>query len=237
MISIVAGSGQLQLYRDILANVRYDSRYHSIKSLVQPDDPTVRAVARVLVQADDFISATQEFVDSFTTYRTEVGDYWAKPHETLDARAGDCDDKAILLTSILRNYIPPDQVYCAYGIWLLDGEESGHMYVVSAGENGDDRIIEATAGPDRRTRGKYILYGMFNDQHAFSTDIGLREFSLKKVEIEKPAPITRYAQVLDDPLEDSALILESLEGILAQTPKPSKVWNGSLLGRSLMNEN
>ena len=183
-ISIIAGSGQIKQYKDLLASVRHDGKYHSIKALVQPDDPEVRDVARVLVQANDFIAAAQEFVDSFTTYQTEVGDYWTVPGELLEARAGDCDDKAILLTSILRNYLPADQVYCAFGLWILDGETTGHMYVVTEGEDGEDHIIEATASPKMKTRGKYVLHGMFNDKYAFSTEIGLREFDLKTVALE-----------------------------------------------------
>jgi len=186
-ISIIAGSGEIRQYQDLLANVRYDGKYHSIRELVQPDDPEVRETARVLVQSNNFIAAAQAFVDSFTTYQTEVGDYWTVPDEILAARAGDCDDLAILLCSILRNYIPPDQVYCAFGLWRINGETSGHMWVIVEGEDGDDRIIEATAGPERKTRGKYILHGMFNDKYAFSTDIGLREFDLKTIELEEAA--------------------------------------------------
>ena len=184
-ISIIAGTGDLEEYGDLQANVRHDGKYHSVKALVQPDEPRVRDIARVLVQANNFIEAAQEFVDSFTTYRNEVGDYWTTPAELLEAQAGDCDDKAILLCSILRNYLPPDQVYCAFGLWSLDGETTGHMYVVTEGEDGDDRVIEATAGPERKTRGKYVLHGMFNDKYAFSTEIGIREFDLKTVEVEE----------------------------------------------------
>ena len=184
-ISIVADHGRFSEFYELMAKVRHDGKYHSIKSLVQPDDPTVREVARVLVQADDFIKAAQEFVDSFTTYQREVGDYWTTPSEILAARAGDCDDKAILLVSILRNYLPADQVYCGFGLWDLDGEITGHMYVVIGGADGEDRIIEATAGPERKTRGKYILHGMFNDKYAFSTEIGIREFDLKTIEVEE----------------------------------------------------
>jgi len=184
MVSIVAGASQIKIYQDLFANVRHDRQYHSVKALVQPNEPTVRDIARVLVQADDFIKAAQEFVNSFTTYKTEVGDYWTTPDELLEAQAGDCDDKAILLCSILRNYLPPDQVYCAFGLWSLNGQIGGHMWVVTEGEDGNDRVIEATAGPGKSLKGKYILHGMFNDKYAFSTDIGLREFDLQKEELE-----------------------------------------------------
>ena len=186
-ISIVAGSGQIQRYDDLLGDVLRDSKYHSIRALVQPDDPEVRDVARVLMQAPDFITAAQEFVNSFTTYRSEVGDYWGTPAETVAARAGDCDDLAILLCSILRNYIPPEKVYCAFGLWTLRGETTGHMWVVTGDETGEDRIIEATAGPERPSKGKYVLYGMFNDKYAFSTDMGLKEFDLKPVQLAEVA--------------------------------------------------
>jgi len=181
-ISIVAGDSKIKRYDDLLADVRHDHEYHSIRSLVQPDDPDVRDIARVLVQASDFISTVQEFVNSFTSYRSEVGDYWTEPWEMLSARAGDCDDSAILLCSILRNYIPPDQVYCAFGLWAMGGKTEGHMFVVTKGEGGEDRILESTAPPGKSTRGKYVIYGMFNDCYCFSTDIGLKEFDLKTVE-------------------------------------------------------
>ena len=182
-ISIVAGNSKLKRYNDLLADVRRDGKYHSIRSLVQPNDPEVRDIARVLVQAPDFIAVAQEFVNSFTTYRTEVGDYWREPSETLAARAGDCDDLAILLCSILRNYMPPDNVYCAFGLWTIGGKPSGHMWVITEGGDGEDRILEATAGPGRPTKGKYVIHCMFNDEYAFATDIGLQEFDLKPVEM------------------------------------------------------
>jgi len=182
-ISIVAGDSKIKRYDDLLADVRHDHEHHSIRSLVHVDDPEVRDIARVLVQASDFISASQEFVNSFTTYRSEVGDYWATPDEMLSKRSGDCDDSAILLTSILRNYIPPDQVYCAFGLWAMGGKTDGHMWVVTQGEGGEDRILESTAPPGKSLRGKYVIYGMFNDKYAFSTDIGLKEFDLKQVEL------------------------------------------------------
>lgn len=186
-ISIVAGDNQLRLYDDLLADVRHDGKYHSIRALVMPDDPEVREVARVLVQAPDFIATTQEFVNFFTTYRAEVGDYWATPSEVLVERAGDCDDLSILLCSILRNYLPPEKVYCAFGLWRAGGQTTGHMYVITEREDGEDRILEATAGPEKPSRGKYILHGIFNDKYCFSTDIGLREFEMKPVEMAELA--------------------------------------------------
>ena len=191
-ISIVAGDSKIKRYDDLLADVRHDQKHHSIRSLVQVDDPEVRDIARVLVQATDFISAAQEFVNSFTTYGSEVGDFWRTPSETLEKSdepdpGVDCDDSAILLCSILRNYIPPDQVYCAFGLWAMGGKTDGHMWVITGSEGGEDRILESTAPPGKSLRGKYVIYGMFNDKYCFSTDIGLKEFDLKTVELAEPS--------------------------------------------------
>jgi hypothetical protein len=76
---------KLTEYDDLLANVRYDGHFHSIRNLVQPADPTVQEVALTLVQAPDFVAACQDFVNSFTTYQYELGDYWGAPLETITA--------------------------------------------------------------------------------------------------------------------------------------------------------
>ena len=182
-VSIVAGTGQIKRYADILADVKNDDQYHSICSLVQPNDPEVKEVAQVLMQAPDFLTAAQEFVHSFTTYRLEVGDYWGPPAETLRNEAGDCDDLGILLCSLLRNGMPADKVYCAFGLWDYAGRTGGHLWVVVQDDSGEDKVIEATASPDFPGKGKYYLHGMFNDQYAFATDIGIKEFNLRPVPI------------------------------------------------------
>ena len=61
------------------------------------------------------------------------------------------------------------------------------MFVVTEGEGGEDRILESTAPPGKSLRGKYVIYGMFNDKYCFSTDIGLKEFDLKQVELAEPS--------------------------------------------------
>jgi len=171
-------AGKLKIYPEIMANVRNDGQHHPIRALVQVDDPEVRELARVLVQADNFVKASHEFVNSFTSYRREVGDFWALPVEMLTARAGDCDDSSILLCSILRNYISPDKVFVAFGVW--DGE--GHAWVVCQDEAGEDMVLESTASPSKPLRGKYVLDAMFNDRYTFATDIGIKDFDLKVAE-------------------------------------------------------
>ncbi len=218
-ISIIVGGQTLTRYSDLLANVRNDGRHHSIRALVQPDDPKVVEIAQILMQSDDLTKTAQEFVNSFTTYSMEVGDYWATPAETLSprcpicmngviavgnnryseedatyycdicgwtgkvTRVGDCDDMSILLCSILRNGIPSNLVYCAFGLWEYRGKTDGHMWVIVEREDGDDLVLESTASPDIRTAGRYIIHGIFNDQYCFAADKGLSEFDLRPAEL------------------------------------------------------
>ena len=184
-------AGKLKYYPEILANVRNDGQYYPIRSLVQVDDHEVREIARVLVQADDFIQATHVFVNSFTSYRREIGDFWALPVEMLGARAGDCDDSSILLCSLLRNYIPPEKVFVAFGIWSVDGSQDGHAWVVAQAKDGTDMVLESTAHPSKSLRGKYIMDAMFNDMYTFSTDIGIKDFDLKVVAEEVESVVSR----------------------------------------------
>ncbi|KKK64944.1 hypothetical protein LCGC14_2979100 [marine sediment metagenome] len=173
---------ELKQYEDLLANVRRDRQFHSIRNLVQPDDPNVKEVADVLIQAPDFIEAAQDFVAEFASYQEEVGDYWGFPFETLAFKYGDCDDLAILLCSILRNGISADKVFCAIGTWEKRGEETGHMWVTIVNQNGRDRIVEATAPSYKRTGGTYRLSAIFNDEYTWSTARGLKEFGLMPFE-------------------------------------------------------
>jgi len=173
-------AGKLKFYPELLANVRNDGLYHPVRALLQVDDPEVRELARVLVQADNFIEASHEFVNSFTSYRREVGDFWALPIEMLTARAGDCDDSSILLCSLLRNYIPPEKVFVAFGVW----EGEGHAWVIAQDEDGEDMVLESTAHPSKSLRGKYVMDAMFNDTYCFATDIGIKDFDLRMVEEE-----------------------------------------------------
>lgn len=203
-----------QQYYNLAANVRGDGLYHPIRELVQPNNPLVQDIADILIQSHNFITAAQNFVNSFTSYRNELGDYWATPDETMSPlcpvclnnfgliespgntfekevyschicgwsgaplRAGDCDDLAILLCSILRNFIPENQVYCAVGTWKLYGDEVGHMWVIHDKE-GTDHIIESTQGAGQSNHGAYTLGAIFNDKYAFATEWGLQEFDLR----------------------------------------------------------
>lgn len=197
----------LSHYADLVGRVR-GRELQAIRALVQPDDPEVREVANVLAQSPDFVSACQDFVHSFTTYRREIGEFWATPAETMaplcpkclaatvipvdgdeetyqcqvcgwrgtPIRAGDCDDKAILLVSLLRTRLPADKVFCAFGVHRNSRAE-GHMWVIMDGEY-HDRIIEATASSESLIRGEYELMAFFNDELAFAYPSGIKAFNL-----------------------------------------------------------
>jgi hypothetical protein len=128
----------MQQWETGFAMVR-NNNWYDIKSFVQPDDPLVKEIASILLRTKNPIRAAGEFVHQHVAYGDEENEFWKYPWETLADRVGDCDDTAIALTSILRNYLPADKVYVAVG--YLDGE--GHAWVVA-----NDRILESTAAPN-----------------------------------------------------------------------------------------
>ena len=87
----------------------------------------------------------------------QANDFWAFPSETLTQRIGDCDDKCILLTSMLRRYIGANRVFCTVG--ALNGV--GHMWVTV-----DGRVLETTAErPPVQEGPPYDPMFRFNDNH------------------------------------------------------------------------
>lgn len=173
---------QLTEYEDLLANVRYDHRFHSIRNLVQPFDPDVVELAGILHGTPNFIEAAHAFVHAYTYYQQEVGDYWRTPGQSMDEKGIDCDCSSILLCSLLRNYIPPDQVFCAVGTWTKGGRAEGHMWVDVREPGKERQILESTAASDRMPYGLYQVSALFNDEYTFSTPLGLKEFGLIPVE-------------------------------------------------------
>lgn len=188
-ISVVINDSDLKLYHDIYAKVRNDGNYHSIRALVQPHDLEVEQIARVFMGSPDFVYLAHEYVNSYIKYKRERGDFWRIPAETLAAEAGDCDDMAILLCSILRNYLPPEKVFCAFGTWVIGGKIEGHMFVVTDDLQGEDIILESTMEPGVAQKGTYVIYGIFNDKYAYSTDLGVKEFDLLPIGTEVPMEV------------------------------------------------
>jgi hypothetical protein len=91
------------------------------------------------------------------SYRSDDGEWWSFPSETLHKLTGDCDDSSLLLLSMLRHFYPSDRVYAVAGTY----RGLGHMWVEL-----DDEILETTytyahAVPDPQN---YHALVKFNDQ-------------------------------------------------------------------------
>lgn len=69
-------------------------------------------------------------------------DYWQMPEMTTRTRVGNCAVKSFLLTSLLRNELSPDQVYCTLGN-LYNGKPGGHAWV-SLNLDGQKYTMEST---------------------------------------------------------------------------------------------
>jgi hypothetical protein len=91
--------------------------------------------------------------------RYETTEYWAYPSETLVTRMGDCDDKSILLTSLLRRKFPAHAVHSTVGklgtTW--------HMWTTVT-DKGQVLIFETTRWQTpRKESTPYVPYFRFND--------------------------------------------------------------------------
>ena len=120
---------KLTEYDDLLADVRYDGRFHSIRNLIQPADPGVKEVADTLFQAPDFVAACQDFVNSFTTYGYELGDYWGTPGETMTPHCGFCRSTDTLVpTGDTKNGQPVYLILLATKAVIHRGLESEPLF-------------------------------------------------------------------------------------------------------------
>ena len=80
-------------------------------------------------------------------FRSTVYDHWAFPAETLALGMGDCDDAAVLLASLLRNFLPEDKVFATAGLF---GRWGGHVWVAAYGSGAfvlEATLAEALPGP------------------------------------------------------------------------------------------
>lgn len=98
--------------------------------------------------------------------RSTQDDYWQSPSMVTKTRIGNCANKAILLTSLLRNELSPDDVYCILGN-LHNGKVEGHAWVqVNLG--GKEYVVESTRGDVSmlpvEEAGRYEVVHYFNDQ-------------------------------------------------------------------------
>ena len=157
-----------------LVAVRYPWEWHEIREFVQPANPDVQQVYN---QLGPDIWACLDFVCRNISYREDIGEFWQFPSETLEGE-GDCEDSAILLTSMLRGFTNAYVVLGDYQGW-------GHAWVTS--ENGqilETTYTQATFVPDPED---YYPYVLFNDQEVIELWPGaLRDvFELRRNETRK----------------------------------------------------
>lgn len=91
-------------------------------------------------------------------------DRMASSTETLEKRAGDCEDQAILLCSILRQAgAPSENVRVVLGIFKNETAEVGHSWCELAMEEGYWQILDPTALRIFGVQGNYGGIMWFND--------------------------------------------------------------------------
>jgi hypothetical protein len=74
-----------------------------------------------------------------------------------------------------------------------DDKKSGHMWVVTTDKRGRERIVEATAPSSRLVVGVYAVEYLFNDQYAFASEKGIKDFDLLPVPLGAPATAEEIA--------------------------------------------
>jgi hypothetical protein len=140
---------------------RFGNELWDIRQFVQPGTPGVaRLAARLPAGKQQFVEAAWAWVinnikyppgppatsdrhyrEAFlapATARDITYDYWSFPAETLALRVGDCEDTSILLCSILRWRLSPEEVFVAIG----EFGGSGHAWVTVGG-----LVLETTPAP------------------------------------------------------------------------------------------
>lgn len=133
-----------------LANFIENCRQYAVNTVrMAPGDPNIADWHRM--QAYGRWGAVLSYYET---------DFWNYPSETITQGIGDCDDKSILLVSLLRRRVSSNDVYCTIGK-LAD---LGHMWV-SVRIRGQWYTIETTVDmPIRPESHPYYPYFRFNDK-------------------------------------------------------------------------
>jgi transglutaminase-like putative cysteine protease len=117
--------------------------------LITTDDPVVIAkvdeVTRLCRTTEEKQQAVFEYVRKEIEYVTEGNpkewkypkeflafkfDFWQLPRETIEWRKGDCEDRSILLCTMMRIAgVPADNVRVVLGVVHFTGGQSGHAWI------------------------------------------------------------------------------------------------------------
>lgn len=141
---------------------RYGGEVLDIREFVRPDTYMVRELIRTMPGATvatmwswvlrnvTYPEGSLEHEDYHEEHRyltargeallsNDTVEYWNLPSETLRDRVGDCEDRSILLASMLRYLLPPEQVWVSVGSY----QGFGHVWVTIV-RNGVNLVIETT---------------------------------------------------------------------------------------------
>lgn len=131
-----------------------------LTDFITPENLTVQNLHREITQGiadqNEKITALWDWVASRVRYTRFVkaklsvdghsstqDDYWAPPGITAKVGVGNCATKSFLLTSLLRNELPADRVYCVLGNLQQPGNKGGHAWV-EIHPNGTSYLMETT---------------------------------------------------------------------------------------------
>jgi len=136
-----------------------------LTDFITPDALEVKelheSLTRDIAELDDRILACWEWVANRVKYVKFVrgkiwinghssvqDDYWQMPSQLIRTQVGNCANKAFLLTSLIRNDMPIEQVYCVLGNLHQPGNCGGHAWTEGR-FNGHSYIMAATRGDMR----------------------------------------------------------------------------------------
>ncbi|MFQ6125851.1 MAG: hypothetical protein ACE5R6_14785 [Candidatus Heimdallarchaeota archaeon] len=91
-----------------LAGKQAITQLRGMDSLIDPEDPYVKALAEEALTNETVQSGEltiEEYIYSVIHFKRDIDlylnmDYWASPAETIQRRAGDCEDRAIVVKSV-----------------------------------------------------------------------------------------------------------------------------------------
>ena len=136
---------------DILVSVRSPGEWHDIRDFINPMDPSVQQVYH---QVGPDTMALLDWVCRNITYRSDNGEWWEFPAETISRKYADCEGTSILLASLLRNFTDG---YVAIGSY----RGYGHAWVELDGQILETTYTSARLVADPQNYRKLVA---FNDQ-------------------------------------------------------------------------
>ncbi|MBA7703773.1 hypothetical protein ES703_112567 [subsurface metagenome] len=177
--------GQRVYYQDgqYLVSVRYPFQRHDIRSFVQPDNPDIQAIYAEI--GPDYW-ALYDFVCREIDYRSDTGEFWLTPSETLRGY-GDCEDTSLLLCSLLRCFSDAHIVLGSF-------QGYGHAWCQLNGQILETTFTSARIVPNSA---KYFPYMLFDNEQVIELWPGaLKEiFTVRRNEATK---LSLMAEIVND---------------------------------------